>query len=139
MSIRLAKLYAAGNTHRVAGLAEAIGRGLGLDASTMQGLRISPLVYDIGKIAIPAELLTKPIALSAWEMALIKSHGEAGLIQSSAGVGSGRRRAIASSALMSCITACKPARIDRNPPRRNRFKAAVRSVAITPAPLPLYR
>jgi len=78
MSIRLAKLYAAGNTHRVAGLAEVIGRGLGLDASTMQGLRISALVYDIGKIAIPAELLTKPIALSAWEMALIKSHGEVG-------------------------------------------------------------
>lgn len=60
----------------------------------------------------------------------------AGLIQSSAGVGSGRRRAIASSAVMSCITACKPVRIERNPARRKRFKAAVRSVAITPAPLP---
>ena len=59
-----------------------------------------------------------------------------GLIQSSAGVGSGRRRAIASSAVMSCITACKPVRIERNPARRKRFKAAVRSVAITPAPLP---
>lgn len=78
MSIQFAKLYVAGNTRRVAGLAEAIGKELGLDASTMQGLRISALVYDIGKIAIPAELLTKPIALSAWEMALIKSHGEVG-------------------------------------------------------------
>jgi putative nucleotidyltransferase with HDIG domain len=62
----------------VADLAEAIGKELGLDASTMEGLRISALVRDIGKIAIPAELLTKPIALSAWEMALIKSHGEVG-------------------------------------------------------------
>ncbi len=78
MSIRLAKLYTAGHTHRVADLAEAIGRVLGLDASTMEGLRISALVHDIGKIAIPAELLTKPIALSVWEMALIKSHGEVG-------------------------------------------------------------
>jgi IS5 family transposase len=50
--------------------------------------------------------------------------------------GWGCRRTIASSAVMSCITACKPARIERNPARRNRFKAAVRSVAITPAPLP---
>jgi hypothetical protein len=38
--------------------------------------------------------------------------------------------------VMSCITACNPARIDYNPARRNRFKAAVRSVAMTPAPLP---
>ncbi len=50
--------------------------------------------------------------------------------------GWGCRRAIASSAVMSCITACNPDRIDRNPARRNRFKAAVRSVAMTPAPLP---
>lgn len=78
MSIRLAKLYTTGHTHRVADLAEAIGRVLGLDASTMEGLRISALVHDIGKIAIPAELLTKPTALSVWEMALIKSHGEVG-------------------------------------------------------------
>lgn len=36
---------------------------LGLDASTMEGLRISALVHDIGKIAITAELLTKSIVL----------------------------------------------------------------------------
>ena len=78
MSIRLANLYTTGHTHRVADLAEAIGRVLGLDASTMEGLRISALVHDIGKIAITAELLTKPTALSVWEMALIKSHGEVG-------------------------------------------------------------
>ncbi|MEY4801014.1 MAG: hypothetical protein RLZZ213_1461 [Cyanobacteriota bacterium] len=78
MSIRFVKLYTAGHAHRVADLAEAIGRVLGLDASTMEGLRISALVHDIGKIAIPAELLTKPTALSVWEMALIKSHGEVG-------------------------------------------------------------
>jgi len=78
MSIRFAKLYTAGHAHRVADLAEAIGRMLGLDASTMEGLRISALVHDIGKIAITAELLTKSIVLPVWEMALIKSHGEVG-------------------------------------------------------------
>ena len=70
--------YTSGHTHRVADLAEAIGRELRLDPSTTEGLRISALVNDIGKIAIPAELLTKPTALSVWEMALIKSHVEVG-------------------------------------------------------------
>lgn len=37
---------------------------------------------------------------------------------------------------MSCITGCIPARIDRNPGSRSKFIAAVRSVAITPTPLP---
>ena len=50
--------------------------------------------------------------------------------------GWGCRRAMASSALMSCITVWMPARIERNPARRSRFKAAVRSAVITPAPLP---
>ena len=52
------------------------------------------------------------------------------------GLGSGWRIAIASSAVMSCITACIPARIDRKPDNRSRLSAAVRSVAIAPAPLP---
>lgn len=70
--------YTAGQTHRVANLAEVIGRELRLDPSTMECLRISARVHDIGKIAIPAELLTKSTALSVWEMALIKSHVEVG-------------------------------------------------------------
>lgn len=46
------------------------------------------------------------------------------------------RRAIVSSAVMSCITAWMPARIERKLVSRSRFMAAVRSVAIAPAPLP---
>ena len=52
------------------------------------------------------------------------------------GSGSGWRRAIASSAVMSCITACRPSRIEAKPAKRSRLRPAVRSVAITPAPLP---
>ena len=52
------------------------------------------------------------------------------------GFGFGCRRTIASSAVMSCITACMPARIDSKPLSRSRFRAAVRSVAIAPARLP---
>lgn len=56
----------------------AIGRSLRLDATALEGLRVCALVHDIGKIAIPAELLTKPTTLSIWEMALVRSHVEAG-------------------------------------------------------------
>ena len=52
------------------------------------------------------------------------------------GFGCGCCCTISSNAVMSCITACMPARIDRNPARRSRLRAAVRSVAIAPAPLP---
>ena len=52
------------------------------------------------------------------------------------GLGLGCRLAIASSVVMSCITACMPARIDRKPASRSMFSAAVRSVAMAPAPLP---
>ena len=48
----------------------------------------------------------------------------------------GRRIAIASSAVMSCMTAFMHARIDCSPARRSRFNAAVHSVVIAPAPLP---
>ena len=52
------------------------------------------------------------------------------------GFSRGCRIAIARSTVMSCITACRPSRIESNPARRSRFSAAVRSVARTPAPLP---
>ncbi len=55
------------------------------------------------------------------------------------GFSRGCRVAIARSAVMSCITACRPSRIESNPARRSRFRAAVRSVASTPAPLPRQR
>jgi hypothetical protein len=55
------------------------------------------------------------------------------------GFSSGCRRAFPRSAVMSCITACRPSRMELNPANRSRFNAVVRSVAITPAPLPRYR
>jgi putative nucleotidyltransferase with HDIG domain len=70
--------YTAGHTQRVADLCVAIGRELQLDATALEGLRVCALVHDIGKIAIPAELLTKPTLLSVWELALIRSHVEVG-------------------------------------------------------------
>ena len=44
----------------------------------MHGLRVAAQVHDIGKISIPAEILTKPTRLTAGEWALIHEHPETG-------------------------------------------------------------
>jgi len=66
--------YTAGHQGRVAELAVAIGAELGWHDGQLQGLRVAAQVHDIGKIAIPAEILTKPGKLSAAEWDIIKSH-----------------------------------------------------------------
>ena len=70
--------YTAGHQHRVAELAVAIGKELGIDQGTLEGLRVGALIHDIGKIAIPAELLARPGSLSELEFSLIKVHPQIG-------------------------------------------------------------
>jgi PAS domain S-box-containing protein len=70
--------YTAGHQERVAHLATAIAAEMGLDDHRIEGLRISAMVHDIGKFAIPAELLIKPTALKKEEMALIRTHVQEG-------------------------------------------------------------
>ena len=70
--------YTAGHERRVAELATAIGRELGLDAAELDGLRLGSLIHDIGKIAVPAEILAKPGRLSPVEFNLIKQHAQSG-------------------------------------------------------------
>jgi len=91
-----------------------------------------PLICDQGREDLQTMGLQEPSGFHLDPQALppradSKSHH---------GFGDGWRVAIASNAVMSCITACIPARIDRNPASLSRFIAAVRSVAIAPAPLP---
>jgi len=70
--------YTAGHQERVAELAVAIGRRLELRSRTMTSLRIGALIHDIGKIGIPAEILSKPTALNALEWNLIIEHPQRG-------------------------------------------------------------
>ncbi len=70
--------YTARHQRLTATLSLAIGRQLGLDASQLEGLYLGALVHDIGKIAIPSELLAKPARLTAEEYALVKTHVQAG-------------------------------------------------------------
>ncbi|MEW5728511.1 MAG: HD domain-containing phosphohydrolase [Pseudomonadota bacterium] len=70
--------YTAGHQHRVADIAVAIGRAMGLDEERQKGLRVAGLVHDIGKVSIPAEILNRPSKLSETEFAVIKGHPRTG-------------------------------------------------------------
>ena len=66
--------YTAGHQRHVTQLACAIGEEMQLDEKTCMGIRVASILHDIGKIAIPAEILTKPYGVSETERALIRAH-----------------------------------------------------------------
>jgi PAS domain S-box-containing protein/putative nucleotidyltransferase with HDIG domain len=70
--------YTTGHQSRVAEIAYAIAKEMGWPDQQLQGLRVAALVHDIGKISIPAEILTKPGKLNAAERGMIKEHSEIG-------------------------------------------------------------
>ncbi|MDD2547373.1 MAG: MASE3 domain-containing protein [Burkholderiaceae bacterium] len=76
--VELRDPYTAGHERRVGLLAGAIAREMGWDAQRCSDLEMVGLVHDIGKIAVPAEILSKPSRLSALEMELVKVHAQAG-------------------------------------------------------------
>jgi len=66
--------YTAGHQRRVVKLACAIAQELEFSQSRIEGLRVIGFLHDIGKIAIPAEILCKPGKLSEYEVNIIKAH-----------------------------------------------------------------
>lgn len=70
--------YTGGSSRRVAALAVAIAREIGLDGERQHGLRIAALLHDIGNIVVPATLLAKPAPLTETEHALMRTHVEEG-------------------------------------------------------------
>jgi PAS domain S-box-containing protein len=70
--------YTAGHQQRVTQLSIAIMRELGGTTESLATLTLASQIHDIGKIAVPAELLSKPTKLSNEEFALIKKHPETG-------------------------------------------------------------
>jgi putative nucleotidyltransferase with HDIG domain len=70
--------YTAGHQRRVTRLAEAIACELGLDEEVVQGLRLASQVHDVGKIAVPAEILSKPGRLHSYEYQLVQAHSRVG-------------------------------------------------------------
>lgn len=74
LTIEMRDPYTAGHQQRVAQLASAIARELGLPEEQIEGIRISGVLHDTGKIAIPSEMLSKPSRLSELEFAIMKTH-----------------------------------------------------------------
>jgi putative nucleotidyltransferase with HDIG domain len=70
--------YTAGHERRVSELAVAIAEEMAMSAADLDGLRMAALIHDVGKVAVPAEILSKPGRLSPVEFSLIKQHAQAG-------------------------------------------------------------
>jgi len=70
--------YTAGHQQRVARLARCIAQEMELDAEQIEGLRMGATIHDIGKIHLPAEILSKPSKLTEMEFELVKTHSQVG-------------------------------------------------------------
>lgn len=70
--------YTVGHQKRVTDLACAIAKEIGFSDEKIEGMRIIGLLHDIGKIAVPAEILAKPGKIGEHEFNIIKTHAEAG-------------------------------------------------------------
>jgi putative nucleotidyltransferase with HDIG domain len=70
--------YTSGHQQRVSKLAETIARKMKLPQEKIEGISVSSLVHDVGKISVPAEILNKPIKLTEIEFNLIKDHSQVG-------------------------------------------------------------
>jgi len=70
--------YTSGHHKRVADLARTIAMEMGLSDETLEGIRTAATFHDIGKIPLPAEILSRPSKLSEADFHLIKTHPQTG-------------------------------------------------------------
>ncbi len=68
--------YTAGHDKRMGNLSVKISKKMGLDKETLDGINIAGRLHDIGKISVPAEILSKPGKLTKLEFDIIKTHAE---------------------------------------------------------------
>ncbi len=78
MVVEIRDPYTAGHQRRVAVLARAIGVELGLADDRLEGLYTAGLIHDIGKISVPAEILSRPTKLTDIEFSMVKIHVQVG-------------------------------------------------------------
>ncbi len=70
--------YTAGHQQGVARLGAAIAQEMRFPPEAVEGMRVTGYLHDIGKIAIPAEILSKPGKINPMEFSLIKGHSQVG-------------------------------------------------------------
>lgn len=78
LTIEIRDPYTAGHQRRVSKLSCAIARELGMPETQVEGLRVAGDIHDIGKIYVPAEILSKPGQITAIEYGIIKTHPQVG-------------------------------------------------------------
>ena len=78
LTIEMRDPYTAGHQHRVSKLSTAIAGEMGLDSARIEGVKMAGDIHDIGKIYVPAEILSKPGKLSEIEMSIIRTHSQVG-------------------------------------------------------------
>ena len=77
-AIEMRDPYTAGHQRRVTQLVCAIAKEMGLLEKQIEGIRMAGLIHDLGKINVPAEILSKPGPLTEIEFGLIKMHPQVG-------------------------------------------------------------
>lgn len=70
--------YTAGHQKRVSQLATAMAKEMKLPSNVTEGIRVSGLLHDIGKICVPSEILSKPGVISELEFGIIATHPQVG-------------------------------------------------------------
>jgi PAS domain S-box-containing protein len=77
-AIEMRDPYTSGHQIRSADLARAIATEMGLSKEQIDGIRLAGSIHDIGKLSVPAEILSKPTKLTDLEFSLIKEHSRIG-------------------------------------------------------------
>jgi putative two-component system response regulator len=77
-TIEMRDPYTSGHQTRSAHLACAIATEMGLPQEKIDGIQMAGSIHDIGKLSIPAEILSKPTKLTNTEFSLIKEHSRSG-------------------------------------------------------------
>lgn len=70
--------YTAGHQRRATNLARAIATKMGLPKDKIEGIRMAGRIHDLGKLSIPADILSKPSTLTDIEYTLIQEHPQIG-------------------------------------------------------------
>ena len=78
LTVEMRDPYTSGHQHRVASLTRAIAAEIDISSDQAEGVFMAAAIHDIGKISLPAEILSKPVKLSDIEMQMIQAHSQVG-------------------------------------------------------------
>lgn len=78
MTVESRDPYTAGHQKRVSSLARIIAQDMNLSSEMIESIRMAGIIHDLGKISIPAEILSKPGKLTDIEFSLMKTHSQTG-------------------------------------------------------------